>query len=110
MSIQYDKQTDSLHIRLTNDTGEAYEPITGNFVIYIDEINDHTEIVIEGANRFLAQALKANVNLKGKTASPPSQPVWEDIDSSMISAFKYDESTSILEVMFNRTGVSTELR
>lgn len=31
--------------------------------------------------------------------------MWEDVDSSMIAAFKYDEETKILSVMFNKTGV-----
>lgn len=34
----------------------------------------------------------------------PAKPVWEDVDSSMISAFKYDPARQVLEVMFNRTG------
>ncbi len=33
------------------------------------------------------------------------KPVWEDVDSSMISAFKYDETAEILDVMFNKTGI-----
>ncbi|MCP4419675.1 MAG: KTSC domain-containing protein [Chloroflexi bacterium] len=32
-------------------------------------------------------------------------PIWEDVDSSMISAFKYDPATKELDVMFNRTGM-----
>ncbi len=107
MSIQYDKQTDSLHILLTHDIGESYEPKSGNFVIYIDHIDDQVELVIEGASEFLAQAMKSGANIKGFSAlsSNPSKPVWEDVDSSMISAFKYDESTQILEVIFHRTGL-----
>ncbi|MBK8902061.1 MAG: KTSC domain-containing protein [Anaerolineaceae bacterium] len=34
----------------------------------------------------------------------PAKPVWEDVDSSMISAFKYDSAKKELEVMFTRTG------
>ena len=107
MSIQYDKQTDSLHILLTHDIGESYEPESGNFVIYIDHVEGQTEIVIEGASQFLSQAVKSGANIKGYPASSsnPSKPVWEDVDSSMISAFKYDESTQILEVIFHRTGL-----
>jgi hypothetical protein len=33
------------------------------------------------------------------------KPSWEDVDSSMISAFRYDESTHTLEVKFRNTGV-----
>jgi lysyl-tRNA synthetase class 2 len=33
-----------------------------------------------------------------------AEPVWENVDSSMISAFKYDPAKKELEVMFTRTG------
>jgi hypothetical protein len=32
------------------------------------------------------------------------KPAWEDADSSMISAFRYDPGEETLEVLFNRTG------
>lgn len=32
-------------------------------------------------------------------------PAWEDVDSSMIAAFKYDPIKKFLDVMFNRTGI-----
>lgn len=31
------------------------------------------------------------------------EPAWEEVDSSMISAFRYDESKLILEVKFQNT-------
>ncbi len=34
-----------------------------------------------------------------------STPEWEDVDSSMIAAFKYYPDTQTLDVMFHRTGV-----
>lgn len=34
----------------------------------------------------------------------PEKPVWEDVDSSMICAFKYDPAKKELDVLFNRTG------
>jgi hypothetical protein len=33
------------------------------------------------------------------------KPPWEEVDSSMISAFRYDESAKALEVIFHHTGV-----
>ncbi len=33
------------------------------------------------------------------------KPTWEDVDSSMISAFKYNPASKELDVVFNRTGV-----
>lgn len=38
-------------------------------------------------------------------SAKPAKPVWEDVESSMISAFKYDPAKKELEVMFPRTGV-----
>lgn len=37
-------------------------------------------------------------------SAKPSKPAWEDVDSSMISAFKYDPKSQVLDVMFTRTG------
>ena len=107
MSIKYDKQTDSLHIFLTQDVGESYEPKSGKFVVYIDDNDDETEIVIEGVSHFLAQAIKRGATVKDAPAIDPqsTKPVWEDVDSSMIAAFKYDESSQTLYVLFNRTGI-----
>ena len=34
-----------------------------------------------------------------------AKPVWEDVDSSMISAFKYDPTSQELDVMFTRKGI-----
>ena len=44
-----------------------------------------------------------------KPKSEAPKPVWEDVDSSMITAFKYDEATQTLQVMFNKTGLYTYL-
>jgi hypothetical protein len=33
----------------------------------------------------------------------PEEPAWEEVDSSMISAFRYDEGKQILEVAFQNT-------
>lgn len=33
-----------------------------------------------------------------------NKPTWEDVDSSMISAFKYDPEAQTLDVIFHRTG------
>lgn len=30
---------------------------------------------------------------------------WEDVDSSMIAAFKYDSEKQILSIMFHNTGI-----
>ncbi len=41
----------------------------------------------------------------GTVTKKNATPTWEDVDSSMISAFKYDPATKELDVMFNRTGM-----
>ena len=38
------------------------------------------------------------------TSVQPAKPTWEDVDSSMICAFKYDPVKQELDVLFNRTG------
>ena len=35
----------------------------------------------------------------------PKEPSWEEVDSSMIDAFRYDEAAKMLEVRFHNTGV-----
>jgi hypothetical protein len=40
-------------------------------------------------------------------STKPEKPAWEDVDSSMIAAFKYDEKAKTLAVMFNKTGLYT---
>lgn len=37
--------------------------------------------------------------------APAPQAKWEDVDSSMIAAFKYNPTTQTLDVMFNRNGL-----
>jgi len=41
----------------------------------------------------------------GSTTKKNNAPEWEDVDSSMIAAFKYHPDTQTLQVMFHRTGV-----
>ena len=38
-------------------------------------------------------------------STKPAKPVWEDVDFSMISAFKYDPASKELVVMFTRSGI-----
>ena len=72
-----------------------------DFNIAVD--GSRVEISIGNAQRFIAKARAA----LPKTSTPKSGLVWHDANSSMISAFAYDEDEQILEVAFNRTGVYT---
>jgi hypothetical protein len=40
--------------------------------------------------------------MENKT-SKPQEPAWEEVDSSMVSAFRYDEDKKILEVTFQNS-------
>jgi len=64
-------------------------------------------IAIANASRFVIRALAAGVKVERTPTVelPKSGMVWYDADSSMISAFGYDEAEGILEVAFHRTGV-----
>jgi len=107
MPIQYDKESDALTITLGPEQYESYELEAGDFAIVVDETDALVSITIANAGRFVARALAAGVDVKGSpTVEPPkSGMVWYDADSSMISAFGYDEAEGILEVAFHRTGV-----
>ncbi len=106
MTIHYDKTKDSLQITLGKAVGDSYELEAGNYVVIVDDDDGLVGIVIKEASEFLKKATAAKV-VGGKTAvvTKPSKPVWEDVDSSMISAFKYNEAEQVLEVVFNRTGI-----
>ena len=104
MEIRYSKNRDILTIILGSPAGDVYELEADNFVAFVDDEDGLNKIVIKDARKFLADAVAiADAPLK-----PPSElikPVWEDVDSSMISAFKYDEAEKTLDVMFTRTGL-----
>ena len=106
MTIRYDKTKDTLQITLGKAAGNSYELEAGNYIAIVDDDDGLVGIVIKEASEFLKKAMAAKV-VGGKTAvvTKPSKPVWEDVDSSMISAFKYNEAEQVLEVVFNRTGI-----
>ena len=106
MSIRYDKASDTLYISLSKAVGDSYELEAGNFTAIVDDDDGLVEIVIKEADEFLKQATAVKLVGEKTTKAPkPNKPVWEDVDSSMISAFKYNEAEQVLEVVFNRTGI-----
>jgi len=106
MTIKYDQTTDTLTIILGPKFDEGYPLETGDFTVVLDEADEVLEITIANASRFVAQALAAGVKVEGAPAiKPAGGMVWYDADSSMLSAFGYDEAEGILEVAFHRTGV-----
>ena len=107
MSIRYDEKSDTLTITLGPERYEAYELEAGDFAVVVDEMDTLVSVTIANASRFVARALAAGVKVERAPAvePPKSGMVWYDADSSMISAFGYDEAEGILEVAFHRTGV-----
>ena len=75
--------------------------------VRLGENEDVVSITIANATRFVARSLAAGVQVSGAPAvAPPSAKlVWHDADSSMISAYAYNEAEGILEVAFHSTGV-----
>jgi len=107
MPIRYDQETDTLVVILGPEVYGAYELEAGDFSVVADEGDGLVSITIANARRFVAWALVAGVQVEGVPAveSPKQGMVWYDADSSMISAFGYDEAEGILEVAFHSTGV-----
>ena len=106
MSIHYDKTSDTLYIHLGQGVGDSYELEAGNFTPIVNDDDGRVKVVIKEANEFLKQATAVKI-VDGKTAVPLklSKPVREDVDSSMISAFKYNEAKKALAVIFHNTDV-----
>ena len=107
MSLRYDKETDTLSIIFGPDRGDSYQYDAGSFSVCIDDMGALLEISIEEFSGFITRALAAGVELDDLPTPDMEQfrPVWEDVDSSMISAFKYDESEATLDVVFKQSGV-----
>jgi uncharacterized protein YuzE len=105
--IRYDQDTDTLTITLGPIPYDAYSLDKGDFTVVTDEGGDLFEIEIANASRFVGRALAAGVQVEGapKVEPPQGGMVWYDADSSMISAFGYDEAQGILDVAFHRSGV-----
>ena len=106
MAIKYDKNNDTLTIILGQESYETGSFETGDFTVGIGEWDDLTSITIANAKQFITRALTAGIKIEGIDTSqfPKKGKVWHDADSSMISAFGYDESEGTLDVAFHRSG------
>ncbi len=107
MLIKYNKEADRLLLVLSSSRGPTFTYEATDVSVLVDEGDTLVDIEIENASAFIAKALAAGVEVEGAPEVAPlkSEMVWEDVDSSMISAFGYNEAEGILEVAFNRTGV-----
>ena len=107
MPMSYDQRSDTLSVKLGPEPYEAYEFEGGDFTVTVGEADELVKITIANASRFIARALAAGVKVENTPEVAPLKKgmVWHDADSSMISAFGYDEAEGILEIAFHRTGV-----
>lgn len=94
-------------IKLGPDPYDAYHLEAGDFAVLVGDSDDLVRITIANASRFIARSVAAGIKADGAPTVPPPPRglVWHDADSSMISAFAYNEEEGILEVAFHRTGV-----
>ncbi len=107
MSVSYNQESDTLTIKLAPESyDDRYELEAGDFTVSI-ETDSLVRITIARASKFLHRALAAGVEVEDAppVAPPQAGMIWHDADSSMISAFGYDEAEGVLEVAFHRTGV-----
>jgi hypothetical protein len=107
MSVSYNQESDTLTIKLAPESyDDRYELEAGDFTVSI-ETDSLVRITIARASKFLHRALAAGVEVEDAppVAPPHAGMIWHDADSSMISAFGYDEAEGVLEVAFHRTGV-----
>ena len=108
MNIEYSKKKNILTVRLGRNPADEYTFEKGDFKVSVDEDDNLIKIVVANAAQFLTDAVAAGVVIKQDEKSPakPKQGmVWFDADSSMISAFGYNEEEQFLDVAFHRTGV-----
>ena len=105
--MRYDQASDTLTVVLGPESAESYEYEAGDFTVAVTDYDTVVRITIANASRFVARALASDVEVEGAPEVQPTQGgmVWYDADSSMISAFGYDEAERILDVAFHRTGV-----
>jgi len=107
MTIRYDQENDTLTVKLGSESYDAQLFETGDYVVVLGENDDVISIIIANASRFIAQSLAAGVQVSGAPAVElaSGKLVWHDADSSMISAYAYNEAEGILDVAFHSTGV-----
>ena len=107
MTIRYHKDNDTLTIVLKPESYESFEFEGGDFMVVVDEDDHLIKITIANASQFIVQAMAAGVKVEVSPSVQPKQGgmIWYVADSSMISAFGYDEAEQILEIAFHSSGV-----
>jgi hypothetical protein len=107
MRVQYDEEEDELIVVLKADPyDDSSDFESDGYYATVNAQDELIQLVIPKAREFVRRALRAGVKVEGAPeVAPPRGMVWHDADSSMISAFGYDEAEEILEVVFHSTGV-----
>ena len=107
MTIRYQKDDDTLTIVLKPESNETLEFEGGDFMVVVDEDDHLIKITIANASQFIVQAMAAGVKVEVSPSVQPKQSgmIWYNADSSMISAFGYDEAEQILEIAFHSSGI-----
>lgn len=100
MQIDFYAEHDELEIWLAPDAVPERSFHAADFTAVVGKEGALLAIMIRNARAFAAQ-----LAAQGPAPPPSGGKVWYDADSSMISAYAYDEEKQILEVAFNRTGV-----
>ena len=100
MQMDYYAGEDLLEIWLAPEAVLDRSFHAADFTAVVGKEGALLSVIIRNARSFTAQ-------LSAQSLAPPpsSGKVWSDADSSMISAYAYDEEKQILEVAFNRSGV-----
>ncbi len=102
----YDRDSDVLIVSLAPRSREVTEYEGQGVVAVVNDSGQLAEVRIGAATRFLEQARDAGVPMPG-TRGPGvelERMMWVQADSTMISAFGYDEEARALEVVFRRGG------
>ncbi len=107
MPVTYSAKHDTLNITLNTSIRNTIAYEAGDIAVFIDDTDALTVLEISNASDFVKRALAAGISIEGVPNVPPpkNETIWQDVDSSMVSAFAYNESTNTLEIAFNRTGV-----
>lgn len=102
----YDRDSDVLTVSLAPRSRAVSEYEGQGVVAVVNDAGQLAEVRIGAAARFLEQALDAGVPMPRvrRPGAEPERTVWVQADSTMISAFGYDEDARALEVVFRRGG------
>jgi hypothetical protein len=103
---RYDRESDTLIVTLAPRSREVIEYRGPGVVAVVNRSGQLVEIRLSDTRRFMERARDAGVPMPGapRPQAEAERMVWVQADSTMISAFGYDEDARVLEVAFRRGG------